>query len=944
MLRDVNRTKAILAFALGLVAAIVAVWWLSRDGAPAATDKPTDPARIPVADHGNPRANRGSSDSPDIETAPLVADDPHGALRLEGQVVEGADLRPVPNATVTIDSHPQRTTTTDASGGFAFDALVGRPYTLIAHAATGVAGPVTARLTAKSEPVVLHLRTAATLTVTVIGPGGSGVASASLELRGVDTQRATADGSGAAAFPSVIPGAYQLVGWADGLAHAYQRVRITAGHNTARLTLVRGAVVTGTVVDERGKPIGGARVAFGAAGELGGFGARRADAATTGEDGSFRFDAIPAGTFRFEGSHPVYAPGVSSPVTVDGIHEHSDVRITMSDGAIVRGRVVDAAKQPIVSARVRIGEATTPGRGGFGPIGAGGLGPPRESYSDNDGAFEIRGLPKRALVAVALHDTGASHDVAVDASRGDVYDVELVVDITGTISGVVLDPTGAPVEGVQVSARPALDGSGGGDPATWFAASRMRGMPQELSDGSGKFTMHGLLPGNYQLAAVRPPRVRAARRGGDKDGVLAKTGDTDVKIVLQPEGGVKGTAVAITSGAPPSLFTVVVGPVQQSFPSGGVFEVDDIPPGNYQLEVRGPEFQTKAVAVEIDPGKLADVGAISVIPGRTLSGVVIANGQPVPNATVYGGHTLMGTGTANAQGAISAMFNASVKQDETGSDGTFALSGFDEGDLSIVAERTDLGRSAPQLVVDGGSNQNALVLTIVPYGTLTGTVSQGDGAGAQHHRHLPVGRDPRRHLHVGVGGRRHVRVRPARRRRLQGVGDAAQRPPRHAVLLAAGQRAVRRRGDRDADRRRWPGHARPRGRGAQRWRGRRRDGVARERADRARQRARPADADRGARAQQLPAPVRARQPGRDVRERADRRVLAVRRAVADRPARAERDQLRAAVRGAVARVLPERQRERVAADPVGDDAGRRAGDARLRQLRAGSPISPSRSG
>ncbi len=214
----------------------------------------------------------------------------------------------------------------------------------------------------------------------------------------------------------------------------------------------------------------------------------------------------------------------------------------------MRGRVVDSAHEPVVAARVRIGDVSGPGRGGFGAVGAGTNGPPRDAYTDADGAFKIRGLPKRALVAVALHDTGASHDVAVDASHGDVSGVELVLDVTGTISGTVLDPTGAPVEGVQVSGRPSFEGSAAGP--SGFAAFRLRGIPQELSDGGGKFTLRGLLPGNYQLSAVRP-RASRGRRGGD-DAVLAKTGDTDVKIVLQPEGGVKGTVAMAGGGAPPS--------------------------------------------------------------------------------------------------------------------------------------------------------------------------------------------------------------------------------------------------------------------------------------------------------------------------------------------------------------------------------------------------------
>ena len=252
-------------------------------------------------------------------------------------------------------------------------------------------------------------------------------------------------------------------------------------------------------------------------------------------------------------------------------------------------------------------------------------------------------------------------------------------------------------------------------------------MPQELTDGAGKFTLTGLAPGAYELTASRSRSTGRARR--NSDGVTAKVGDKDVKIVLQPEGGVTGTVV-MAGGATPSLFTVQVGPAQQSFPGGGAFELDDLVPGTYQLEVRGPEFQTKTLPVNVAPGQIADVGAIAVAPGRTLSGIVVANGRPVANADVYGGHMLLATGTANAAAPIASQFNATVKQTQSGSDGTFALSGFDDGDLSIVAERSDLGRSAPQRVAAESGTQPAMTLTIIPYGTLSGVVRQG-GAPAE---------------------------------------------------------------------------------------------------------------------------------------------------------------------------------------------------------------------
>ena len=202
-------------------------------------------------------AERSRDDS--IPLPVFADDDPIGTLRLEGQVL-GPNDQPAGGATVVLGSNPPRTTTTEADGSFAFDKLVGRPYMLIARASIGVAGPVTARLTAKSEPIVLRLRGGATLAVTVIGTDGKPIETATVELRGNDIQQAQAV-HGNAAFVPVVPGMYEIVAWAPGMAHATQRMRVV-GDAKARVMLASGAPVSGRVVDEGGAPIANARVVY----------------------------------------------------------------------------------------------------------------------------------------------------------------------------------------------------------------------------------------------------------------------------------------------------------------------------------------------------------------------------------------------------------------------------------------------------------------------------------------------------------------------------------------------------------------------------------------------------------------------------------------------------------------------------------------------------------
>src|SRR6185503_3208664 len=301
--------------ALGVVLAVVigGWWWLRDRGAarPAA-----NAATAPDAPAGLARERAPRGGEPGGPGRIVLEDDPRGALRLEGQVVD-SDERGVAGATVVITANPPRTTTTEADGSFAFDGLVGRPYTLVARAEHGVAGPITARLTEHSDPVVLRLRAAGKLTVTVIGTDGKPLGGATVELRGIDVQRATTR-DGSAVFAPVVPGRYQIAAWADGTARSFQAILIGAGDAVARLKLATGAAVSGKVVDDRGTGIAGARVRYGGVSDWGQQSSVQFDGALTSTDGSFRFDALPAGSFRFTASHPEREPATSSLVTLDG--------------------------------------------------------------------------------------------------------------------------------------------------------------------------------------------------------------------------------------------------------------------------------------------------------------------------------------------------------------------------------------------------------------------------------------------------------------------------------------------------------------------------------------------------------------------------------------------------------------------------------------------------
>ncbi|MEZ4364047.1 MAG: carboxypeptidase regulatory-like domain-containing protein [Kofleriaceae bacterium] len=708
-----KRKQWIVATALAAVLAAGVTW--RQHGRRAA------PSARPPAEQGHRHGDHGDRetpvDEPELRSGPpriLADDDPAGALRLEGQVLDGDDA-PVADAVIALSSVPPRQTKSGADGSFAFDGLLAKPYTLTARAAAGAAGPVTARLTATSDPVVLRLREGATLELEVVDARQQPIEGATVELRGIETQTFTAKLGKVTASP-LVPGFYQVVAWADGYARSFVPTIVGVGSTSQRVELVRGAPVAGKVVDERGAPVAEARVRYETASDFIPGSDMIRDAVVTGADGAFSFPALPAGSFRFIATHADYASGVSELTSLDGTQPRADVKIELPAGATVSGKVVTSSGEPLASARVRVGLT-----------GAGMriIVPPREAYSDASGAFTIRGLARRELTALALHELGASAAASVDTTAGDVRDVTLTLDATGTISGVVVDSAGEPVEGAQVSALPDLlgrrSGKRGESPGrSAFAQWQLRGFPQELSDANGQFQLTGLAPGTYRVRATRSSAVSRGR-GLMSDGVEAEAGATGVRILLPAEGAIQGK-VAFADGGAPKRFTVAVGFTQQAFTSGE-FLLDSLSPQSYQLVVRGDAFETKVLDVKVEPGKTLDLGTITVAPGRALRGVVVASGAPVAGAKVYAGNQLMGSG-ASSSGRFAPMMRG-VKDTVAGADGTFVLEGFGDNDLVVVAEHPEHGRSRAITLGARAPGQDHLTLELLPFGSVRGALRQG---------------------------------------------------------------------------------------------------------------------------------------------------------------------------------------------------------------------------
>ena len=638
----------------------------------------------------------------------VEAPDPEGGLRIEGQVIDGAE-NPLAAAMVAIDSNPPRTVITRDDGGFVLDRLMPRLYRLEARAGDLYAGPVETRVAVGSEPVVLRARAGRKVRVQVrSGVDGSPVEGAQVTLRSVLSWEGRTDPRGIVVIGGVAPGWLQLRADAAGFAPAHrvlfaETTGPAGGKDSVEVRLARGAPAQGRVADARGAPVGGALVWASLTSEPFPAMDPRLDAVTTGPDGRWQMAALSAGTYRFEASHPDHAQGGTAPTTIDGVGARDGIDIRLEDGGALTGDVRDAAGRPLAAAEVR---AAVKGGVAWRFM--------RDTFTDSEGHFRLRGLPRRALDVVALHDTGSSPTTGVDLATGPAeHSVALVIAIDGIIAGIVVDGAGRPIPEAQVVADP----EGGADveaPRDW----ELRGSPRFISDAGGRFRFTGLPEGGYRLRAALPgvgPAMLSLHPG-----VIARPGDREVRIAVPGRGALAGTVAYEDGGAPPG-FSVAVGAATRSFSGDTGAFTTDVPAGRHDVLVLGTTFATARVQdVDVVEDKVTDVGVVKVRRGRGVSGRVLGpDGTPIAGADVAAGLLLTGDGrrlNVPAEGH-------GVHETRSDDDGRFSMTGFDDRPLVIVAEREGVGRSR-SIALPRGAASAEVDLLLEPTGRLQGMVSR----------------------------------------------------------------------------------------------------------------------------------------------------------------------------------------------------------------------------
>lgn len=357
--------------------------------------------------------------------------------------------------------------------------------------------------------------------------GGKPVAGADVRaFAGGQGLQATSKDDGRYELRGVPPGELKLTAASDKLGAFEDRVKVRVEKGEVKegvdIELGLAATIAGDVVDQKGKPVAGARVVF--------THAKTNDVGicTTDETGKYRCDSMTGGGDYLPKVFPTSELGAPFPpvggahppvALVDGSSHVEGVRLSIvySTGSI-EGKVVDGAGAPVADARV-VALMTKPGED---PMFRTWQSLPG-SRSDAEGDFVLSGLSdgNYALKATdASGSAGIARDVKV-GQKGVVIAVVKGSGIRGTLSGYRQPPP------VYVATA--------GDTAFRF-------FPASVSGNT--FHIDGLSPGTYVVTAQ-------TLEEGDAELVEVKAGATsEVALASQGSGVLEGLLVEQGTGKP----------------------------------------------------------------------------------------------------------------------------------------------------------------------------------------------------------------------------------------------------------------------------------------------------------------------------------------------------------------------------------------------------------
>lgn len=364
------------------------------------------------------------------------------------------------------------------------------------------------------------------------------------------------------------------------------------------VTLEPGHSLRGRIVNEAGKPVGGAYIMARSSVFRWGMESVRAD-----DQGEFVFNSLPA-EVQFDVSHPQYPSSRAATFKLD---ETEPVTITLEDPGVIKGQVLDAkTKQPLQQFHIRLGFSRDRRPSDANGSYNGSWSDPGLTFQESEGRFKIEPLVAGMPLELIVEADGYERFVvprAVALKSASATDVSVALTpvspvLPYALNVQLLNDAGKPIPDVQLRLIVSTDQPKGKDDNAynWVLIdsgqlgdkSYVEQFLAGVTNAEGKCAFPNITPGKYLQLAYWG---EGAPKGRSLAFDVTRPNQTDNVVIDVPRPAiVRGSfdrakihdagGVQISSSAESFLSFEAKLKADQS-----TFEFRDLPPGSYWASV-----------------------------------------------------------------------------------------------------------------------------------------------------------------------------------------------------------------------------------------------------------------------------------------------------------------------------------------------------------------------